>query len=459
MNGTNDESQTSGSVEGVGAKPAAFCQNCGKALDTETRRVVGTSVFCEPCLAARLAEAGAYPPSGQAQGYGTANYPGGMPMHTGEPNPGLAALLGLIPGVGAMYNEQYAKGIVHLAIFALLVSLTHVSGLFGLFIAGWEFYMAIEAHHTAKARRDGTPLPNPFGFNDIGERLGFGKAWPAGPDVAGVARDAAKAAAAGFASVHPSFRPGGASATTPPPSGPAGADPAAAAGASWGAPVDAYPNTPGYGPGWAAPAYAQHNPAAYGTVYPYAPPGPAAYGMPFVPPVGNPSVPPIAPLPPIQNRFPVGAIWLIGVGTLFLLGTTGLFHRVSAGIFVGLLLIGFGVWVFFRIMTEAGQGLSSDGTPEYQLRLIRAIKPAVWLILFGLLSLLNDLHFIRWEYSWPWIIIVAGVMMLLTRAAYNSATAAMYRAVPVQEQAPHKTPESGAVPIEHKNEDLSQGGN
>ena len=34
------------------------------------------------------------------------------------PNPGLAALLGLIPGVGAMYNGQYAKGVIHLIVFA-----------------------------------------------------------------------------------------------------------------------------------------------------------------------------------------------------------------------------------------------------------------------------------------------------------------------------------------------------
>src|SRR6185437_9034909 len=97
-----------------------------------------------------------------------------------EPNPGLAALLGFIPGVGAMYNGQYAKGIVHLIVFAILVSLAGENGIFGLFIAGWVFYQVIEAHHTAQARRDGTPLPNPFGLNDLGERLGFGKAWPSG---------------------------------------------------------------------------------------------------------------------------------------------------------------------------------------------------------------------------------------------------------------------------------------
>ena len=79
-----------------------------------------------------------------------------------------------------MYNEQYAKGIIHLVVFAVLVSLADNHDIFGLFIAGWIFYMAIEAYHTAAARRDGRPLPNPFGLNDIGERLGFGKAWSTG---------------------------------------------------------------------------------------------------------------------------------------------------------------------------------------------------------------------------------------------------------------------------------------
>src|SRR3984885_6959004 len=160
----------------------AFCQNCGKPLCQECTRVIGSAVFCEPCLAARLAGAGTPPAAGPytaAEPNAAYTAPGAIPppMH-GEPNPGLAALLGLIPGVGAMYNGQYAKGVVHLIVFAILVSLANENGIFGLFIAGWVCYQVIEAHHTAKARRDGTPLPNPFGLNDLSERLGFGKAWP-----------------------------------------------------------------------------------------------------------------------------------------------------------------------------------------------------------------------------------------------------------------------------------------
>jgi hypothetical protein len=90
-----------------------------------------------------------------------------------------------------MYNGQFAKGIVHLAIFAVLVSLSdNVNGIFALFVAGWIFYMVFEAYHTAVARRDGLPLPNAFGFNDIGERMGFGKSW----GVVGTARPAGNGA-------------------------------------------------------------------------------------------------------------------------------------------------------------------------------------------------------------------------------------------------------------------------
>jgi len=218
MNGMNDPTQPDWNSNPQ--KPVAFCQNCGKSLDSQTVRKVGPAVYCEPCLAARLA--GAPPnPAGQPPrpGYGPVNtgapadtvwqWGAGMPKGwtPGQgPNPGLAALLGLIPGVGAMYNEQYAKGIAHLLIFAILVMFSHISGFFVLFVLGWICYMAMEAHHTAKARRDGTPLPNPFGLNDIGERMGFGRSWPSGaPDFAAAARDAAEAAAAGVEAAAAGF--------------------------------------------------------------------------------------------------------------------------------------------------------------------------------------------------------------------------------------------------------------
>ncbi len=72
----------------------------------------------------------------------------------------LALILGFIPGVGAIYNGQYAKGLIHVVVFGLLISLTQSNfggfqPLFGLLIAAWVFYMAFEAFHTARSRRNG----------------------------------------------------------------------------------------------------------------------------------------------------------------------------------------------------------------------------------------------------------------------------------------------------------------
>jgi hypothetical protein len=72
-------------------------------------------------------------------------------------------MLGFIPGVGAIYNGQYAKGLIHAVVFGLLVSLAADSRgplepLFGILIGVWVLYMAFEAYHTARMRRQGTPV-------------------------------------------------------------------------------------------------------------------------------------------------------------------------------------------------------------------------------------------------------------------------------------------------------------
>jgi hypothetical protein len=83
---------------------------------------------------------------------------------TGAPSPVLAFLLGFIPGVGAVYNGQYVKGLVHVVVLGTLISLVsseysnHLEPLFGLLITLWFFYMAFEAYHTAKRRAQGLPV-------------------------------------------------------------------------------------------------------------------------------------------------------------------------------------------------------------------------------------------------------------------------------------------------------------
>jgi hypothetical protein len=388
---------------------AAFCQNCGKPLCTECARTVGTSIFCEPCLAARVVGAAApgygYAP-GPTSGPIPGTIPGTVPPVAAEPNPGLAALLGFIPGVGAMYNEQYAKGIVHLIVFAILISLTNdVNGIFGLFVAGWVCYMVIEAHHTARARRDGTPLPNPFGLNDLSERLGFGKAWPQPPTPpappytpppAGSYGDPAAPPSPGYSSVYGSAPVSSFVDSTP------GFNPAAGA-----VPPTTPPYTSPYSSGYVPPA------ASWGA------PQDSAYN--YVPPI--PPVPPVPPMPPYvdpnlpyQRRVPAGAIWLIGLGVLFLFGNSGLF-TIHLRYFGPFLLIGIGVWIFVRKMTSTGLGLENDGTPHYQYRLVDALRGSVWLFVTGFVWLLDAFHILSWGRSWPIFLIAGGILLFIRRTA------------------------------------------
>ncbi len=389
----------------------AFCQNCGKPLCQECSRTVGSAVFCEPCLAAKLAggnPVGTYTETPAGGNYTYTGNAGGVdytvagaippPYPAGAPNPGLAALLGLIPGVGAMYNGQYAKGVVHLIVFAVLVSLADEHGIFGLFIAGWVCYQVIEAHHTARARRDGTPLPNPFGLNDLGERLGFGKSWPGTANQTG--------AAAPFV-----------------PQGTAPASDAASTGAPYTAP---------------APGYTSPN-AAWSTPWQgYGPPVPP---IPPIPPYGAPPYPVDPDLTVPRNRFPAGALWLIGLGCIFLVGNAGFFHHFPIHRIIPFFLIGLGVWLFVHKMTGTGNGLTDDGTPAYQYRLFAALRGSIWVILVGVLFLLDSFDILSWGHSWPLLIIVAGLMAVFQRVSYNSAAAVAYP-YPAPPTAPPPAPPS-----------------
>ncbi len=407
----------------------AFCQNCGKPLCVECARTVGQAVFCEPCLeirlaAANVAAAGAAAPFGsgptarasssyQAVPGANASYTytgptdgvspttGSVASPPGSPNPSIAFLFGFIPGVGAMYNGQYAKGVVHLIIFAVLVSLAGENGIFGLFVAGWLFYQAFEAHHTARARRDGTPLPNHFGLNDIGERLGFGRSWP--PTSAGPL--------------------GGSSTATPPVQPPPSAT-------SYAPPVEAAYTAPG--PGFSSSTYADR-------------PMPTAEPAWGAPTNAFAAVPPVAPLPS-ANQFPVGALVLIGLGVLFLIGSTHMFVGLPVHYLLPFLLIGVGVYLFVRRMTASGVGFVDDGSVAYRLRLVRALQSSVWVVLVGVLFLLDTLRILSWGRSWPLFIIVGGVMAFVQRSASASAAPQMpftpYAAAPPPPQSASAPPES-----------------
>ena len=161
---------------------AAYCRTCGKPLCTNCTRPVMGVIYCENCLAERVA--GTAPP--QYTPYAPSVV---RPVPSSGPNPALAGILGAIPfGVGAVYNGQYAKGLAHLVIFILLVagaSNGHdpVDWICGIGIAAFVLYQIIDAVKTSKAIQANQPAPDPFGLGTIfspGERGDFGRGVPTG---------------------------------------------------------------------------------------------------------------------------------------------------------------------------------------------------------------------------------------------------------------------------------------
>jgi len=280
-------------VNHSGVTATAFCQNCGKALCPNcVRNGAGGQILCEPCWVAWQ------------------NVPNPfMAPPVGGPNPSAAAVLGLIPGVGAMYNGQYFKGLIHVVIFVVIISITTHFGLFGLFIPAWILYQSFEAFHTAKAIRDGQPIPDPLGLNEVSNWLNLGGRPP-----------------------------------YPPQAGPATANPG---------PAGAYP----------PPPYGTPPQAPYGAPYqsPYQPPYQAPYQAPPYTPAASAVDPSAPPVPPPHQAYwrrkePIGAIVLIALGLLFLLGQL---DEIGGRIFEfswPLLLIGLGVWLVVRRMGETQGG-------------------------------------------------------------------------------------------------------
>ncbi|MGH9558451.1 MAG: LiaI-LiaF-like domain-containing protein [Bryobacteraceae bacterium] len=128
-----------------------YCRACGKALDESTMRTANGTIYCEEHVPIEVPKADASP------------YTAKTPPPAANPHvsPGVAFVLGFIPGVGAIYNGQYAKGLVHVIIVGLIISIigNNAAGglepLLGLLLAAFWMYMAFEAFHTAKRRQEG----------------------------------------------------------------------------------------------------------------------------------------------------------------------------------------------------------------------------------------------------------------------------------------------------------------
>jgi Domain of unknown function (DUF5668) len=184
-----EEMSTQGQVLG-------YCRACGKALDeTNVVNAQGT-IYCKEHAPMSSAES-AVPPPPPGAGFGQSPYTSSPystpysapfsapPVANPEVSPGLAFLLGAIPGVGAIYNGQYAKGLIHVVILGLMIAILSNGGMnglepmMGLMIAAFFAYMCFEAYHTAKQRRMGMVVDE---FSSLLPTRG-GSRFPAAPVV------------------------------------------------------------------------------------------------------------------------------------------------------------------------------------------------------------------------------------------------------------------------------------
>ncbi len=286
---------------------AAYCRTCGKALCETCKRDVHGVIYCEDCLATRLA------------GQRPATAPQVVVAPAGGPHPAVAGVLaGFFPfGVGQAYNGQYARGFVYLIVFIALIWAVNHGGpaevIFGLGIAAFWFFQLIDAVRSAHQIRSGMPVSDPFGVDNL-------------------------------------FGPGGRPAVTAvAPAVSAAVDTSAGAGGTED--VSSRPSS---------------------------------------------------------RAVPIGALILIILGVLFLIGNLGYLHFHWFGEFWPVILVAIGVWLLVDRWA-----MIVGGTPHGRRQLM---APVVLLVVGGtfLAQSVADVSFGR---TWPLILIAIGVVLMWQRIA------------------------------------------
>jgi hypothetical protein len=146
-----------------------YCRNCGKALCGVCVRPVHDVLYCEDCLASVLG----HPAAPQAAPFAPADTTA-QAAHAAASDgkkynsSGVAFILGFFPGMGAVYNGEYNKALIHIVVFAaMIVGLSSDIGegasvALSLLLAGFIFYMVFDSVRTAKAKATGQVSPDPL---------------------------------------------------------------------------------------------------------------------------------------------------------------------------------------------------------------------------------------------------------------------------------------------------------
>ena len=110
------------------------------------------------------------------------------------------------------------------------------------------------------------------------------------------------------------------------------------------------------------------------------------------------------------SKIPAAAIFLIGLGVLFLLQTGGVFEFNSDRIWP-LFVIALGVWLFAKRWGWIGSNARSHDR-AYRMRGL--VGPVV-LITVGVLSLIESVNGPGWHRTWPVLLLAIGITKLLER--------------------------------------------
>jgi len=145
-------------VNHTGVNATAFCQSCGKALLRRLR-----------------AQCGRRPGSLRTMLDAWHSYQQPFAAPAGSPSPSAAAVLGFDSRRGGDVQRPVHQGPCSRGYLRRAGERCPCLRIFGIFIAAWVVYQSFEAYHTARARRDGQPLPDPLGLNELANSLGAGR--------------------------------------------------------------------------------------------------------------------------------------------------------------------------------------------------------------------------------------------------------------------------------------------
>ncbi|HWQ32134.1 MAG TPA: hypothetical protein VNQ79_04560 [Blastocatellia bacterium] len=126
----------------------ASCHSCGRGLCPSCDHRVKGYPYCQDCIVAGIEMLRRSSQSGQSSSPARSK------------SPGIATLFGLIPGLGAAYNGQNIKALVHFAVTVGLWELADVFNTSLLGLAGVVFYLfsIYDARQSARRIRAGEDL-------------------------------------------------------------------------------------------------------------------------------------------------------------------------------------------------------------------------------------------------------------------------------------------------------------